>query len=478
MADEPQAPKHHGRRVPKPDSDAHNAAVAATNGRIEELRGRLNQIRETLGGTDRIKGKHDGKRSELRSQLAEVRRQQNALRDSRNGIMEQLKDVGNTIKKKTDEIRSVRDKLQFKSLSEIDRQIKQLEQQLESGNILLIEEKRIINEISNLKKSRKIVENFAGQQETLDSEKKTADALRTQLDALDPQRKALEASFTEIQGQLNELDKEKDTDFAKLNDIYAERSRIQEEIQAEFNKRKELQDGFRKQKEDYFKFLQEERERRAEEARLRKQQYDEERLRNEIAKVEEMVQVPAFQDELNIVSNLITFFTQLQGDQKPAAEAVVNGSAAAAAPAAAPEKMVALKSKSSRLDEDAFFMGKSSKGKAATSAATPKKGGKPKALKLDLSILEALDKIKVDVPVSQDDIAYTIQALEGKKQHYIDNQDAETQRIKTLTEEKVAALKAKLGKMSVQASEEETAAPAETTSEVVVAEADVATDDA
>jgi hypothetical protein len=49
----------------------------------------------------------------------------------------------------------------------------------------------------------------------------------------------------------------------------------------------------------HFKFLQEERERRAEEAKIRKQQYDEERLRNEIAKVEEKVQIPAFQDEVN-----------------------------------------------------------------------------------------------------------------------------------------------------------------------------------
>lgn len=126
-----------------------------------------------------------------------------------------------------------------------------------------------------------------------------------QLDALEPQRKTLEASYTEVQNQIADLDKEKDVDFAKLNDVYAERNKIQEEIQAAFDKRRQIQDGFRKAKEEYFKFMQEERERRAEEAKARKQQYEEDKLRNEISKVEEMVQVPAFQDELNTVSNLL-----------------------------------------------------------------------------------------------------------------------------------------------------------------------------
>lgn len=102
----------------------------------------------------------------------------------------------------------------------------------------------------------------------------------------------------------------------------------------------------------------------------------------------------------------------------------------------APEKMVALKSKSARLDQDAFFMGKSTKtaknGAAVNGAA--KKGGKAKALKVDLSIVEALDKVKVGVPVSYDDIAATVQALEEKKQYYIDNQEAENLRVKVCQE--------------------------------------------
>lgn len=117
----------------------------------------------------------------------------------------------------------------------------------------------------------------------------------------------------------------------------------------------------------------------------------------------------------------IVFFGQLQGDQKAsgdaAAAAATNGAEAKpAAPSAAPEKMVALKSKSSRLDEDAFFSGKSKGGKTAGgSTGGQKKGGKAKALKLDMSIFEALEKVKVSVPVSHDDIASTIEALEGRK---------------------------------------------------------------
>jgi hypothetical protein len=126
------------------------------------------------------------------------------------------------------------------------------------------------------------------------------------------------------------------------------------------------------------------------------------------------------------------FFGQLQGDQKTAGETPVNGAAQVkeAAPSA-PEKMVALKSKSARLDEMAFYVPKSKgKGSETASAGSTKRTGKAKALKLDISLLEALSKIKVQVPSSHDDLLATLQALEERKKYYEENADAENERIK------------------------------------------------
>ncbi|KXS09321.1 hypothetical protein M427DRAFT_238359 [Gonapodya prolifera JEL478] len=405
-------PSSHRRAPPRPDQDAYNTHMAGIN---------QNNIRESLGSTDNIKGKHDSRRQELRNQLTEIRKQQQEIRTSRGKILDKLKDVRNNIKRK-----------------------------LESQSHKLIEEKRIVQEISSLKKARKVVETFSGQQEGLDEDKRTAEELSKQLEAFDPQRAAFEEQYTALSAQIATLDKEKDVEFGRLNEIYNERNGIQKELETEFNRRREVQEAFRKQKEEFYNYLQEERKRKAEDAKRRQLEYKRERLAAEAEKEKELAEIPAFQDEINTISNLITFFQQFVEKPEEAAEpSTTNGGSSSAQTASASRtnnpkdagKM--LKSKADRLDEDAFFVGKAkAASKKRAGGAGPRVRQGP--LKLDMSVLESLFKEGVEPPAGYDQVEDTLKKLVEKKAHYLENQAKQTEENKRKAEEKIKKIRAEM----------------------------------
>jgi hypothetical protein len=183
--------------------------------------------------------------------------------------------------------------------------------------------------------------------------------------------------------------------------------------------------------------LAEERVRRAEEGKKRRQEQEAERLEQEAEKERELAEVPAFADEINVASNLVTFFQQLQGKT-----AAVETQVAETKEVEVPKGATALKSKAERLGEEAFFLGKSKKAKQPKE--TKAKSG---VLKLDLSILDALWKLKLDVPANLDDVETTVKTLEEKKAKWVADQATATVAAKQKAEEKIAALRAKAAKM-------------------------------
>ncbi|KAJ3342726.1 hypothetical protein HDU93_001298 [Gonapodya sp. JEL0774] len=443
-------PSSHRKGPARPDQDAYNALMNEINQRIEDLKKKLGAIRESLGNNDNNKGKTDSRRQELRNQLSEIRKQQQEIRNSRTKILDKLKDVRNNIKRKTDEIKSAKDKLQFRSLADIDRQVRALEAQLESQSHKLIEEKRLVQEISQLKKARKVVETFSGQQEGLDEDKRIAEELSKQLEAFDPQRAAFEEQYTALSAQIAALDKDKEVEFSRLNEIYNERNAIQKELETEFNRRKEVQEAFRKQKEEFYNHLQEERKRKAEEAKRRQLEYKRERLAAEAERERELAEIPAFQDEINTLSNLITFFQQyVEKPEESPATSATNGSPSSsqtASPARGNAGKVdggkLLKSKADRMDEDLFFLGK------AKGSTSKKRSGGPKVrqgpLKLDMAVMESLFKEGIDPPAGYDQVEETVKSLTEKKTHYLESQAKQTEENKRKAEEKIRKLRAEM----------------------------------
>jgi uncharacterized coiled-coil DUF342 family protein len=82
--------------------------------------------------------------------------------------------------------------------------IRNLEKQVESGTLKLAEEKRALQDINSAKRSRRILEGFQAELDSVEKDKATIDQLRTQLD--DPESKAVSDRYDAIKAELDELE--------------------------------------------------------------------------------------------------------------------------------------------------------------------------------------------------------------------------------------------------------------------------------
>ena len=114
---------------------------------------------------------------------------------------------------------------------------------MESGMMKLVDEKKALNEISNLKKTRKTVESFAAQQEIIDVEKAKIDEIRTGLDS--PEAKAINDKFNAVKAELDIINAAHDESSKDRDGLYAERNNISAEIDAVYTKKKEAMSTYR-----------------------------------------------------------------------------------------------------------------------------------------------------------------------------------------------------------------------------------------
>merc|ERR1712000_639908 len=97
----------------------------------------------------------DARRKDLQSQLAAIRKTQAGNKDSRQSVMERVKRLDEQMKSRIAEQKNAKSKVPYKSVEDIDRQIATLQKQVDAGNMKIVDEKKALNEISQLNRAKK-----------------------------------------------------------------------------------------------------------------------------------------------------------------------------------------------------------------------------------------------------------------------------------------------------------------------------------
>ncbi|KAI9591564.1 hypothetical protein BDF19DRAFT_344296, partial [Syncephalis fuscata] len=390
------------------------------------------------------KGQPDDKRTKLRNELKEIRDKQAGMKQSRQKVFDQLDAINKSIKSKVTELRTAKDKVPYKSVSEIDDEINKLESVIQDGRLKLVEEKRAINDITALRKARRVVETFEQQQQAIDEEKKRADEIRKQLDAYNS--KALSDRYSDIQKELDNLNKANDADWDQRRTLFSQRDEIQKELDELYNSRRTLNTTFREANDAYYQWQQEDRVRRAEAMRIRRHREHEEQLEAQIKEILETADAPAYTIEIESCDAITAYLqTHLAGGKDKVSTTTSDTTATPVGGALeirrvessgnAP-KGTALKKKSQR-DDDDYFVGKKQTAKKAQPAAASTSRKEAAPFKLPLSVMERFWDIKVEVPTSRDDVSKTLEAVQERKQWYANNQTEATETNRKSAEEKV-----------------------------------------
>ncbi|KAG0247783.1 hypothetical protein BG011_000922 [Mortierella polycephala] len=423
--------------VKKPSQEEKDKAVEEIEANMEKIRPRLNAVREAIAS---VTGKSEtDPRNALRKRLGELRDQQAENKKGKQVKFDQLSALNNSLKKKLADMKAIQDKLPFKTQEAVDAQVLKLEKQVEAGSLKLVEEKRYLAEISSLKKAKKSVEAAQAQQVAIDEIKAEIAALKETID--DKTAKTLSAEYNQIQAQLDEISKVKDGEWKKRNDLFDERTRLQKELDAEYQRKKTVNDEYFAALREYSKFHQDEQVRKREEYQAKKQQELEEK-RLAIAKEErELAEIPAYTNEIVTCDSVYKYLLQFSTDEKHTAEVAV--AATVEAPSAnirqvdtsanVPSGMMLTK-KADKVEE-VFFAGKSKKSKGPKEKKT-----EGNSFKLPLAVLEQLFELKVVVPTSPADLGKTLDALVEKREYYKANQEKATAENKRKAEERIAKL--------------------------------------
>ncbi|CAG8451909.1 18650_t:CDS:10 [Dentiscutata erythropus] len=431
----------------KPNEETYKKALDEVKATIEKLQQDFNDVVEKINNTS-DNTPVSQKREELRAQLDRLRGKQAEMKKKRYQKYDLLKSMTDSLQKKKRDLKSSKDKLQFRTVKDIDNHISNLEKQIESGTLKIVDEKKIISDMSSLKKSRKIVETFEAQQATIDAEQKVIDDMRKELD--DNDLKETSAQYDKIKAELDTINKDQAMDREKRNELFDEKKRIREQINAQFANRKTLQDEYNKAKQEYWQKVDEDRRQKRELQKKRKEEQELLKRTQIVASKREEASAPAFQEEIVVCENLINYFQTHHGVGKT--EEVISNSIPDDSnsnirqpdtTSNVPEGCIL--AKKFEREEDLFGDISSKKVKSQKKKKTGKtNANNANRLQLPLSIMEDLIFLKVEIPLNPSDVEKVITELTEKKNYYSENQDRVTKENIAKAEAEIAALEGKV----------------------------------
>ncbi|TFK55712.1 hypothetical protein OE88DRAFT_651863 [Heliocybe sulcata] len=416
----------------RPDKAAYDAEQAKLKAEIDAVQVKLNAIKDKIGlASNRPNGAND-RRTQLRSELDSLRSQQGGNKAARGKVLDQLKSLQDGVQKKVKDLQAAKAKVPFKTVPELEAHIKNLEKQVESGNLKLADEKRTLQEISQLKRARRTVEGFQAEQDSIDADRAAADELRKQLD--DPEAKAISERYDAIKAELDELKKEGDEAYANRSKLMDERTAIQKELDGLWAQKKEATQQYREANDRHWQKVNEDRARRAERARAQRAAEEDEKKQKLVERLREEASVPAFQTQIEDCQTLIDYFSgnsttaALSTASLPAREEVagvpklelrkVDGDAQ--------EGMVVRKKKGD--DDESYFVGGSGKGKKGKKGNAKQEASTPTSSQFNLPFgtLTALLQLSIPPPSNATEVPRVIEDLKTKKAWFEANQNRVT----------------------------------------------------
>lgn len=360
----------------------------------------------------------------LHDELNAIKAKQASFKQGKQGVFDEIKTIDQRIAGRVKDIQAARAKLPARSPEEVEKRIEQLEDSVESGQLRILDEKKALTEISQLKKSKTAFTNIAKIEEAIATDRAAVAEIRASID--DSESKALHTRAGEIIKEIDGHRAEKQKVKKSRDELYSTRDKAFEEKHAANAELQALRDEYYGKLKAYQDQYSADMAVRREKEKEERQAFEKEkRLANAKAKLES-ASTPAYGIEIAETENLLGFFE----GQLPSS----TDTSAASTPAPTPAKD---DSKVIKKDIGIFMEG--------TGGKRSKKRGGSKADKfnLNLTVIESLSALNIGIPGSKSDVPTVVEQLRTKLNHYKDNQDR-------VTKENIAKAEADIAKAEAE----------------------------
>merc|ERR1719282_561219 len=366
------------------------------------------KINERSGGKDEFFQKKNEIRAELDAHSATI-----------NALMGQKDEIQKDKTNKQMESREMKNKLEkmkstfgeYDTEEKIDKRIDEIEFHLQTATLPLREEKKFLSEIAELKRNRPKVAQVSGIEVSI----------KTQQDGL-PIKEKMDKIFTELnkarelkkkaQEKLSELQEGRKEQLGDMPQFVKEREEVGAQIVEKIKERNQIRDDFRTKEREYNDFLykqrQEKKERQWKEQQEREAAMAMERKQRMADKLDDQPYVA----EITLVEQTILFCKGLipskDKEQKSEEKKTVFDN---------PDNTEVLVKKEDR--DEFYFEPTKKKGKSKQKTGKSDAGGN-KPIKHNAETFRLFDQLKLDAPITTDEIPGILEKLEEKLQMYKD----------------------------------------------------------
>jgi uncharacterized coiled-coil DUF342 family protein len=415
----------------KPDEDQFKKDLLAAEKVHKVAMDKYNAIRSKVdsvapkGGKDAPQNPTQKRRQELITEANEIRQKQGGAKNARTAKMDQIKRLDEQLRSRLQEQKASRAKVSFKSVEELDAKIADLDAQVSTGNMKIVDEKKALAEISMLRKTRKNFSQFDEQQKQIDELRSKIKEIKDSMES--PEQKELSERYTVIQTELDTIKAEQDEIYKNLSSLRDERSRLQAEQQQTWAKIKEIKDEYYQGRKAFQAHEREQREKAAERRRLEREKSIKERKKAEAERLLAEASDPAFLEEIRRAHSLLRFLDPTyQGGEKAPLQA--NSGLGAEATRKIEDHEIKGMKLVRKEDRDDEFMPSTKSGRKgkkkdpATAAANSNKYSCPPSVMADCA------SMNIDPPMSQADVPAVVDKVKAKLAHWKENQKEQTQK--------------------------------------------------
>ncbi|KAK5653881.1 hypothetical protein OQA88_7806 [Cercophora sp. LCS_1] len=412
----------------KPDADLFNENLAKAEKTFQDVMAKFNAVKAKLDLAQPNKNKDQPspaqkRRQELLAQLNEIRQQQAGGKNARTAKQDQIKRLDEQLRSRIAEQKAARGKVAFKNTEELDREIDRLDKQVSGGMMKLVDEKKALAEISNLRKQRKSFAQFDDQQKQIDDLRAKIKEIKDSLE--DPEAKALSERYNKLQAELDVIKAEQDEAYKNLSGLRDEKSKLQAEQNEKYQAIKKLKDEYYSQKKAFQAWEREQREKARERHQAERDRINKERKMERAQKMLAEASDPAYLEEIRRANSLLHFFDPSHKvvEKSPLLADSGLGAQAQRKVDASGIKGTVLLRKEDREDEYFSAVKKGKKGKkSGTSESTAKTFNCPP------SVIEDCAFVGIDPPMSAADVPAATEKVKAKLEHWKADQPEQTKK--------------------------------------------------
>lgn len=404
------------KRPEKPDRTELDSQVEKLHAQIDQCQARITQIK-VLIDQKKDSRKHVGSGGFMaRSRLAELRQDYRSNLDVKNALRTELAASDAARDKLREEAKGMRDKLSFVKVEQIDDEIAKLEHKMTHTTINIDEERRTVEQIKQLRKSRDLVKVYNERLDRLHEDDSQRRHIMDQIRAKDQDLNQNKEEEGEQRQILEGVRAKEDAETADIPGLVTERNESYEIVREGREAVRTLRTEFKALEDTYY---QQERLYRAQTREEKQKQWEvgqaERKERAERRKEWELENAPPpFDKEVTACEQLLGYLGQFDSNA-----ASTTPQPAAAAPLSR-DDLAEFKPKTTEKDEDPMFLGLGGGKKAKKGKKGAKKEEKDETLSFSLDALGWLSLLKMKPPLTKTLAVGLIQPLLQKKEHWLE----------------------------------------------------------